>query len=180
MDISFYNRLYFGLYLQTPTITTGINSQVIVIIIPRLTFVVPPRIELGTHGFSVHCSTNWAKVPICTPGRIRTLILLIRSQTLYPVKPPVRVKRIATVNANHSPESLLLDRCVFVPAEGLEPPNPKGSWFTVSCNCRYAIQAFAGYRLTCGAASITHLRCHHQRFFCSSSGNRTHLVNYMQ
>ena len=26
--------------------------------------VVPPRIELGTHGFSVRCSTNWAKAPI--------------------------------------------------------------------------------------------------------------------
>jgi hypothetical protein len=39
VDISFYNRLYSGLYLQTPTITTGINSQVIVIVIPRLTFV---------------------------------------------------------------------------------------------------------------------------------------------
>ncbi len=39
VDISFYNRLYFGLYLQTPIITTSINSQVIVIIIPRLTFV---------------------------------------------------------------------------------------------------------------------------------------------
>ena len=24
---------------------------------------VPPGIEPGTHGFSVHCSTNWAKVP---------------------------------------------------------------------------------------------------------------------
>ena len=24
---------------------------------------VPPRFELGTHGFSVRCSTNWAKVP---------------------------------------------------------------------------------------------------------------------
>ena len=26
-------------------------------------FVVPPGIEPGTHGFSVRCSTNWAKVP---------------------------------------------------------------------------------------------------------------------
>ena len=39
VDNSFYNRHYFGLYLQTPTITTGINSRVIVIVIPRLTFV---------------------------------------------------------------------------------------------------------------------------------------------
>ena len=31
---------------------------------------------------------------------------------------------------------------IFVPAEGLEPPNPKGRGFTVPSNCRYAIQAF--------------------------------------
>ena len=44
VDISFYNRHYFGLYLKTPTITTGINSRVIVIVLPRLT-------SVGREGF---------------------------------------------------------------------------------------------------------------------------------
>ena len=38
----------------------------------------------------------------------------------------------------------------------------------------YTTEAFAGHRLTCGAASITHLRCFHQRFFCGESEIRTH------
>ena len=33
--------------------------------------VVPPGIEPGTHGFSVHCSTIWAKVPIYFLTKIR-------------------------------------------------------------------------------------------------------------
>ncbi len=45
VDNLFYNRHYFGLHLQTPTITTGINAQAIVIIIPRLTFVPAEGLE---------------------------------------------------------------------------------------------------------------------------------------
>ena len=30
----------------------------------------------------------------------------------------------------------------YVPADGLEPPNSEERRFTVSSNCRYAIQAF--------------------------------------
>ena len=37
----------------------------------------------------------------------------------------------------------------------------------------FTIDVFAGYRLTCGAASITHLRCFHQRFFCGTEQIRT-------
>ncbi len=35
-------------------------------------FVVPPGFEPGTHGFSVHCSTNWAKVPCFRGCKYRT------------------------------------------------------------------------------------------------------------
>ena len=31
---------------------------------------------------------------------------------------------------------------LYVPAEGLEPPNSEEGGFTVPSNCRYAIQAF--------------------------------------
>ena len=46
--------------------------------------VVPARIELATHGFSVHCSTNWATEPThgCE-GRIWTYGLQVMSLTSY-------------------------------------------------------------------------------------------------
>lgn len=48
VDNSFYDWHYLGLYLPTPMVTTGINSQVFVTIIPQSTFVTPPRLELWT------------------------------------------------------------------------------------------------------------------------------------
>lgn len=58
------------------------------------TYVVSPRIELGTHGFSVHCSTNWANGTLELPVRVEltTTSLQIRCATIALRKHLKRVK----------------------------------------------------------------------------------------
>ena len=90
----------------------------------------------------------------CWKGRIRTAVP--RREQIYSLP----------VLTTHPP-------FIVVPKKGLEPPRN----YARHPKCRVStippLRQIVGHRLTYGVDIITHLRCFHQRFFCSPTKIRT-------